>query len=103
MLSIIRHDSIRKVQLDLPDSIRHKMAHPKHPDAVYDFYGNTERELTGRAIAEIDYTDGIVAQGMNPDGNWIEFTQWTGLNDDDMDVIRQLMVKHGWKLGNEEF
>jgi hypothetical protein len=97
MLTRLSGDTTRKILLALPEAVRKKFAHPRVPDAVHDFYGETEQEICSRAIMEIAYAEDCIADGLGRDGNWLEFTTWTGLTQEDMDLIKAEMVKLGWK------
>lgn len=90
--------SIERLLLRLPIRLRKKFAFPRHPELVHTHYGQTEMQILHRAVFEIGY-----AADYDLDGNWDEFTTWTGFTDADMCRIRKEMIKLGWQPGHSVF
>lgn len=91
MITRTQHESIEKLLIRLPITLRQKFARPHCPQFVHAHYGQTEMQILHRAVFEIGH-----AVDYDLDGNWEEFTTWTGLTDNEMDLIHQEMFELGW-------
>jgi len=98
MLKSLPWARVRPMLAALPQDILIKLRNPACPELVHDFYGHNSLAILARAVMEISY---LRAEGK--DGNWLEFTAWTGLSEPDMWVIENLAKKYGWDPTREDW
>ena len=98
MLRQIKYKSVMPILVKLPKDIKHKLEHPKELKLTSDFFGDTNLKILCSAIREISY-----CEDEQKDGNWEEFLSWTGLTEDHMKSIKDLMIEHNWKPNDTSF
>ena len=91
MLRSIDFAKLKPVWNNLPSSIKEKIDNPANKENTENFIGAGWKHILSRAIIEYSY---MLVSGK--DGNWYEFTTWTGLNEADMEIIADLCKKAGW-------
>lgn len=96
-------DRVKPVWMELViehKEVIEKFRNPKQPQVVADCFGTTVKDLIMHAVWVVAYMEDNPPDGKQ-DGNYKEFCSWVGLTDQDMDVIRSLMLKHGWNPESE--
>jgi hypothetical protein len=103
MLKIVKKVSVEKLHKRLSPAVLLKFAEALERKLTREWFGESIGAVLSKAVFEIAYMRECEADGIEKDGNWFEFTQWTGIDDATMQRVEDEMRAMGWTVQSSEF